>query len=111
MNKKDDRFGTKPLSPFGIKVRELLKENEITQTELGEIVGVSGTYITRTIRGDIVPSVYLINAIVDLFSLSDKEKQELYLAAFIDRDSITIREKDMDSEWREIIINLAKVVE
>ncbi len=60
---------------FGLWVCNKMKEKNMWQNELAEMLGVKGTYINKITRGTYKQSKY-IDLIIDILADDEKEKQE-----------------------------------
>lgn len=57
----------------GFKLKEVRKEKNYTQEELGEVVKVSGSYISKIENGDQMPSMKVLNKITAALGVSPKD--------------------------------------
>lgn len=55
---------------LGCRLRELRKENNLTQEKLGEILGVSKVSVSGYENGNRIPSLEILNKIIDFFGIS-----------------------------------------
>lgn len=55
---------------LGYRLRELRKENKMSQEELGKILGVTKVSISGYENGNRVPSLDVLNQILDIFGVS-----------------------------------------
>lgn len=80
---------------FGDRLKELREEKELTQDELGRMLGVSRQSISSYESQDIEPSINNLVKLADIFNVSldyllcrTKEKHNLNLKDIEDRDFI-----------------------
>ncbi|APM41354.1 helix-turn-helix domain-containing protein [Clostridium kluyveri] len=80
---------------FGDRLKELREEKELTQDELGRMLGVSRQSISSYESQDIEPSINNLVKLADIFNVSldyllcrTKEKYNLNLKDIEDRDFI-----------------------
>lgn len=55
---------------LGYRLRELRKENRMSQEDLGKLLGVTKVSISGYENGTRVPSLQVLNAILDVFGVS-----------------------------------------
>lgn len=55
------------------KLRQLMEQNNTTQTELAEVAGVSQAFMSYIMKGYKVPSVAVLKRIADYFGVSMDE--------------------------------------
>ena len=55
---------------LGCRLRELRKENRLSQEKLGEILGVSKVSVSGYENGNRIPSLEILNKIIDFFGVS-----------------------------------------
>jgi transcriptional regulator with XRE-family HTH domain len=55
---------------FGEKLRILRQRQELSQTELGQQLGVQQSYIGKMERGEKTPNVAMLGKIAELFNVS-----------------------------------------
>ena len=55
---------------LGFRLRELRKENRMSQDDLGKLLGVTKVSISGYEKGTRVPSLQVLNAILDVFGVS-----------------------------------------
>ena len=55
---------------LGCRLRELRKENRLSQEKLGEILGVSKVSVSGYENGNRIPSLDILNKIIDYFGIS-----------------------------------------
>ena len=55
---------------LGYRLRELRKENKISQEDLGKLLGVSKVSVSGYESGTRVPSLDILNGILDVFCVS-----------------------------------------
>ena len=55
---------------LGYRLRELRKENRLSQEKLGEILGVSKVSVSGYENGNRIPSLEILNKIIDFFGIS-----------------------------------------
>ena len=54
---------------LGCRLRELRKENNLTQEKLGEILGVSKVSVSGYENGNRIPSLEILNKIIDFIKI------------------------------------------
>ncbi|QNG60361.1 helix-turn-helix transcriptional regulator [Bacillus sp. PAMC26568] len=57
----------------GFKLKEVRKGKNYTQEELGEVVKVSGSYISKIENGGQMPSMKVLNKITEALGVSPKD--------------------------------------
>ncbi len=57
----------------GLFIKSLRKKNNLTQSELGDIVGVSGKAVSKWERGSTLPNLSSLNILVHKFNVSIEE--------------------------------------
>ena len=72
------------------KIKELRKNNNLTQKEMAKKLGVSLSSLQKYEYGDFYPSIEVIKNIVDLFNIT--------LSDFLDVSDITNEEKEVIRE-------------
>lgn len=55
---------------LGYRLRELRKENKMSQEDLGKLLGVSKVSVSGYEKGNRVPSLDVLNSILDVFGVS-----------------------------------------
>ena len=55
---------------LGYRLRELRKENRMSQADLGKLLGVSKVSISGYEKGTRIPSLQILNGILDVFGVS-----------------------------------------
>ena len=55
---------------LGYRLRELRKENKMSQSDLGRLLGVSKVSVSGYENGNRVPSLEILNKIIDFFDVS-----------------------------------------
>lgn len=55
---------------LGYRLRELRKENKMSQQDLGKILGVSKVSVSGYENGTRIPSLEILNGILDIFGIS-----------------------------------------
>jgi len=55
---------------LGYRLRELRKENKMSQEELGKLLGVSKVSISGYEKGSRIPSLDILSGILDIFGVS-----------------------------------------
>ena len=55
---------------LGYRLRELRKENKMSQQDLGKLLGVSKVSISGYENGTRIPSLDILNGILDIFGIS-----------------------------------------
>lgn len=55
---------------LGYRLRELRKNNNMSQEELGKIIGVTKVSVSGYENGNRVPSIEVLNMILDVFGIS-----------------------------------------
>ncbi len=55
---------------FGEKLRTLRKQHRLSQTQLGDHLGVKQSYVGKMERGDKTPNVAMLLKIAELFNVS-----------------------------------------
>ena len=54
----------------GFRLRELRKENKMSQSDLGKLIGVSKVSVSGYENGSRIPSLDILNKILDIFGVS-----------------------------------------
>ena len=80
---------------LGCRLRELRKENRLSQEKLGEILGVSKVSVSGYENGNRIPSLDILNKMLDFFGIS--------------ADYLLGREIDMVCEDNNITMKLSSV--
>lgn len=55
---------------LGYRIKELRKENEMSQEDLGKLLGVSKVSISGYEKGTRIPSLEVLNGLLDVFNVS-----------------------------------------
>ena len=55
---------------LGFRLRELRKENKMSQSDLGKLIGVSKVSVSGYENGSRIPSLDILNKILDIFGVS-----------------------------------------
>ena len=55
---------------LGYRLKELRKENRMSQSDLGKIIGVSKVSVCGYENGSRIPSLEILNSILDVFGVS-----------------------------------------
>lgn len=55
---------------LGYRLKELRKENKMSQNDLGKLLGVSKVSISGYEKGTRIPSLEILNGILDIFGVS-----------------------------------------
>ena len=58
------------MEKFGEKLRSLRKQRGLAITELGDMLGVSYSYVGKLERGEKIPNVAMLIKIADVFNIS-----------------------------------------
>ena len=58
---------------FASNLRNLMSANELTQSELASVVGISQSYVSKMCKGELPPSLEVALAIADMFDTSVSE--------------------------------------
>ena len=82
---------------FGLKVKELRAEAEVTQEELAERVGVFRTYMSRIETGEANPTLTVIHALAGAL---DVEVQQLFEPAAASAKTVRAKSKRPTSRGR-----------
>ena len=90
---------------LGYRLRELRKENNLTQEKLGEILGVSKVSVSGYENGNRIPSLEILNKIIDFFNISSDFLLGKELNVVCEDNNISFRMSTNDIEIiREIHI-------
>ncbi len=68
-------------------LRELRKKNGLTQVELGEKIGVTGSAIVQYEKGKRVPDLFTVVRLSEVLNVS----VEIIVRAFVDKNPTVIR--------------------
>ncbi len=71
---------------FGIRLNELLKENNMTMSSAAEIVHLSPSTLSRYIKGEMSPKITVIEKLADHFCVSPSWLMGLNCSPFIGDD-------------------------
>lgn len=55
---------------FGEKLRRLRKQNKYTLQQLGDMLGVHNTFVSKLERGEKIPNVVMVIKIADIFGVT-----------------------------------------
>lgn len=55
---------------LGYRLRELRKENNMSQSDLGKLIGVTKVSVSGYEKGNRIPSLDILNSILDVFGVS-----------------------------------------
>lgn len=80
---------------LGYRLRELRKENRLSQEKLGKILGVSKVSVSGYENGNRIPSLDILNKILDFFGIS--------------ADYLLGRELDMVCEDSDITMKISSI--
>ena len=58
---------------FGIKLKRLLKENNMKQIDLARLIDVTDTTMSRYVQGKVKPKPLLLKRIAEVFNCSTKD--------------------------------------
>ena len=83
---------------LGCRLRELRKENHLTQEKLGEILGVSKVSISGYENGNRIPSLEILNKIIDFFGISSDFLLGRELNVICEESNISVRLSSNDVE-------------
>lgn len=83
---------------LGYRLRELRKENNLTQEKLGQILGVSKVSVSGYENGNRIPSLEILNKIIDFFGISSDFLLGRELNAVCEEDNLSIRLSTNDVE-------------
>ena len=83
---------------LGCRLRDLRKENNLTQEKLGEILGVSKVSVSGYENGNRIPSLEILNKIINFFGVSSDFLlgRELNVVCEDSNASIKISSSDME---------------
>lgn len=84
---------------LGYRLRELRKDNNMSQDELGKLVGVTKVSISGYENGTRVPSMDVLNKILDIFHISADYLMGRELDAVCESDgtmTISLAESDIE---------------
>ena len=83
---------------LGLRIREARKKNKLTQEKLAEMVGVTDVYICEIERGNKMPSIPVLIAIVEALDIS---------ADYLLRDNISSGKPYIYNEFTERLDKLS----
>ena len=100
------------MTPFGQKLRELRAEQNLTQQQLAQQIGVTPAYLSALEHGHRGrPSFYLIQRIIGVLGVIWDEAEELTRLARLSHPKITIDTSGLSSEATELANVLADEIE
>lgn len=83
---------------LGYRLRELRKENKLSQEKLGKILGVSKVSVSGYENGNRVPSLDILNKILDFFGISADYLLGRELDMVCEDNNITMKVSSLDVE-------------
>ncbi len=92
-------------------IREKRKSQDLTQEKLAELVGVSTGYIGQLERGETMPSMPVLAALIDVLGI---DANSLFFEEYGDlplSKEISLRASRLSMEHQEIILGIIGVIE
>lgn len=83
---------------LGYRLRELRKENNLSQEKLGKILGVSKVSVSGYENGNRIPSLDILNKILDFFGISADYLLGRELDMVCEDSNITMKVSSLDVE-------------
>ena len=96
------------MTPFGAKLREMRKENQMSLKDLAQAIGVSSAYLSALEHGQRSrPSWYLIQRVIAHFNIIWDEAEELEKLAALSHPRVTIDTSQLSPSATELANRLA----
>jgi transcriptional regulator with XRE-family HTH domain len=83
---------------LGYRLRELRKENRLSQEKLGKILGVSKVSVSGYENGNRIPSLDILNKILDFFGVSADYLMGRELDMVCEENNLTFKMSSLDVE-------------
>lgn len=83
---------------LGYRLRELRKENRLSQEKLGKILGVSKVSVSGYENGNRIPSLDILNKILDFFGVSADYLMGRELDMVCEETNLTFKMSSLDVE-------------
>lgn len=105
------KYKGKPSTPIGALISKYLTEAGMTQEQLAKELDVTPPYISMITRSGYHPSVEFLNRFADYFGLSHREKCNLFVVAYEDKEHLYIKREITPTSWELISLLMATDIE